>query len=416
MTIKRFSLIISFWLLSNSITSQTKTFDFFYNSGKKSPNNLNIFKDSLSKWQKTFDIRITFIRGFADSIGSESGNYNLSRKRALRIDSILKTFDIQTKNLRLIANGEKHPVFSNSTQIGRSKNRRVQVTLELSNKIIQKNELAPILEVVKEKPKKDCEENDTIIVLPEGTEIELKGCSLDGLSLKDIKVDAEEYFTKDKMILNDMFTQTTDGTCLSTGGMLRLKITDKLGNPVRLKPNNDVTIRIPKTTADTAYSVYEMKQDKDKENVGWEKRDEPVKYLKDKNKFEVKLTTPTISMNLDFPPSVVSAIAKRKYILKTRVVKNGKSYFNGSTSVIKLNRIKPKKFKFKKIQCIPGNELMVTVVAKRNGKILYCHKNIKDLKVRTFINKKYIVRKKDYLTLDNKTELTAQLKKDFGVK
>lgn len=416
MTFKLSLLTILCSVLSNRIISQNKTFDFYYNSGKKIPNNLSSFKDSINNWSKYFDVNIININGYADSIGKERSNYILSKKRALHIDTIVKALNIPTKNTSIIGYGEKYPAFSNNTKSGRSKNRRVQVILKLykkENPIKAKDELSDKME---EKPKKGCEENDTIIVLPEGTEIELKGCSLEGLNLKDIKVDAEEFFTKDKMILNDMFTQTTDGACLSTGGMLRLKITDKNGNPVKLKTNNNLTIRIPQTTADTAFDVYQMNQDKNKENLGWDKRDEKVEYLREKKKFEVKLATPTIAMNLDFLPKPFNKIKERKYILKTKLIKNGKAYINGETSVLKLSRTKPRKFKFKNCECIPENDQFVTAFAKKHGKIYYCHKNINDLKIRWFYNKKYIVRKKDYIILNTKEELKEQLKKDFGVK
>jgi hypothetical protein len=415
MTLIKLTLALFCLGLSHGLISQTKFFEFNYHSGKKSPANLQIFKDSLTKWNKNSDMIIMQIKGYADSVGSERSNYILSKKRALKMDTILKSMGIPAKNVKPVAYGEKFPAYKNNTKTGRSKNRRVQVALFLSPKtVIKKEEIVAIPELI-EKPAKICEENDTIILLPGGTEIELKGCSLDGLNLRDIKVEAEEFFTKDKMILNDMFTQTSEGQCLSTGGMLRLKITDRNGNPVILKSGNDITIRIPQLTADTAYDVYGMKQDKNKENLGWDKRTETAKYLKGQKKFEVKIATPTLALNLDFLPSAFNGIKKRKYTLKTKGIKNGKAYVNGETSVLRLSKVKPKKFKFKNCDCIPEKDQFVTAYAKKNGKIYYCHKNINDLKIRWFYNKKYIVRKKDYLIL-NKEDLKTQLKLDFGVK
>src|SRR3989344_4091026 len=132
------------------------------------------------------------------------------------------------------------------------------------------------------------------------------------MKLSDIQVEADEIFTKDKMILNRYYTQTTEGNCLSTGGMLKLNIKNKSGEPIKIKKGCDITIRIPQLSQDTAFDLYEMQKSKQGENTGWQKRDEKVTYLKSKRMFEVKLSSPAASINLDFLPKPFAGLVKNK--------------------------------------------------------------------------------------------------------
>lgn len=65
--------------------------------------------------------------------------------------------------------------------------------------------------------------------------------------------------------------------------------------------------------------------------------------------------------------------------------------------------------------CIADNKQYVTVIARQDGKMYYCHKLKKDLKLRTFINRKYIVRQSDYLIFISEADMLAQMKLDFAV-
>ena len=113
-----------------------------------------------------------------------------------------------------------------------------------------------------------------------------------------------------------------------------------------MKPNTNITIRIPKTTADTSFKLYEMQKDKSGENIGWQERSEQVKYLQNKEKFEVKVTQPLLTCNLDYLPFGLGNVTRAKTpFIKSRVIKKGKAYISGDQSVLKLKRYKPRKFK-----------------------------------------------------------------------
>lgn len=394
--------------------SQSRSFEFYYNSGKKVPNNLAAFKDSIKQWEKDYSLQIMGIQGYADSIGSEKLNLRLSKKRALKADSIIRSLGFDTKVISVSGMGERNPRYTNSTKAGRSKNRRVFIALLAISKSAETTISSP-LDTVKKKG--GCEERDTVFTLPEGTEIEIKACCLEGMKLSDITVEADEVFTKDKMILNEYYTQTTEGTCLSTGGMLKLNIKNKSGEAVKIKNGCDITIRIPQLTQDTAFDLYEMQKSKQGENTGWQKRDEKVTYLKNRRMFEVKLSSPAANINLDFLPKPFAGLVKnKKPFLKTRHIRKGKAYLSGNNSVLDLKRFRPKKFNLKNCDCASSPDEYVTVVASKKGKIYYAHKRRSELKQVSYIRHRTIVRKKDYVKLDTKEQLKEQLKKDFGLK
>jgi len=404
-------LFILLILPRETINAQSKTFSFYFKSGRKIPGNFNAFKDSVTKWKETYLLEVISVKGFADSIGSEAGNLRLSGKRAGKVNELISAMNIAINPQAVSAYGEKFPVTTNYNKQGRSRNRRVETTIKFT-RIKTEVIIQPV--TVNVPAKKECEERDTVIIFPEGTEIEIKGCSLDGMKISDIKVEAQEFFTQDKMLLNEMWTQTSDGSCLSTGGMIRMKITSKSGQPGKLKEGNDMIIRIPKIAKDSAYDLYDMEKGKGGEELGWKKRDEKVNYSKEKNKYEVKLSDPVAAINLDFLPKPFSGLASKKTIVKTRIVRKGNAHVSGNQSVLKLSRVKPRKFDMKNCRCLSENDQFVTVVAKKHGKIYYCHKPMSGLKKISYYRTKYIVRKRDYEVLADNKELTDRLKKDFA--
>jgi OOP family OmpA-OmpF porin len=70
------------------------------------------------------------IEGYTDSIGSESYNLELSRKRAQAVADYLISQGIDNGRLQVIPMGESNPIASNKTAEGRAMNRRVEMTPE----------------------------------------------------------------------------------------------------------------------------------------------------------------------------------------------------------------------------------------------------------------------------------------------
>ncbi len=85
---------------------------------------LNEFGDSLSNDLKGADI---IIAGHTDSLGSVEYNQLLSKKRAESVATYLVSkFKISSERIKCRGFGEAKPLADNSTEIGKSKNRRVE--------------------------------------------------------------------------------------------------------------------------------------------------------------------------------------------------------------------------------------------------------------------------------------------------
>ncbi|MBC7449981.1 MAG: OmpA family protein, partial [Cytophagales bacterium] len=69
------------------------------------------------------------VSGYADSTGTDEHNKILSEKRALKVKNYLISKGVPANRITIAAYGEKMPVASNTTQAGRSKNRRVEFDL-----------------------------------------------------------------------------------------------------------------------------------------------------------------------------------------------------------------------------------------------------------------------------------------------
>jgi len=62
--------------------------------------------------------------GYTDNVGSPTANLFLSKARATAVCTILKHYVVATK---VVGYGGTHPIASNKTEAGRSKNRRVTI-------------------------------------------------------------------------------------------------------------------------------------------------------------------------------------------------------------------------------------------------------------------------------------------------
>jgi OOP family OmpA-OmpF porin len=67
--------------------------------------------------------------GHTDSIGQESYNQRLSEERARSVSNYLISIGIATGQISYHGNGERNPIASNATKIGRAQNRRVEIII-----------------------------------------------------------------------------------------------------------------------------------------------------------------------------------------------------------------------------------------------------------------------------------------------
>ena len=102
--------------------------DVAFSSGKTT-----LLRDSYRELDKLYYLLKTNpkakinITGHTDSVGGESTNQSLSKRRADVISKYLINKGISSKRLKTIGYGEKFPIAPNNTSTGRAKNRRVEI-------------------------------------------------------------------------------------------------------------------------------------------------------------------------------------------------------------------------------------------------------------------------------------------------
>ncbi|MFQ3578790.1 MAG: OmpA family protein [Bacteroidales bacterium] len=100
----------------NTGTSELKSESF------KSLDNLY----ELMKNKKTLEIELA---GHTDNVGDDASNMKLSQDRANAVKSYLVKKGISSNRIQAVGYGKQHPIATNDTPEGRSKNRRTEVKI-----------------------------------------------------------------------------------------------------------------------------------------------------------------------------------------------------------------------------------------------------------------------------------------------
>jgi len=125
---------------ANNLKALRVTFDsgILFQTGKSTLNAAS--KDALSKFAKilvanpTMDIAIM---GHTDNVGSLEVNQKLSQDRAQAVADFLKTQNVAASQLKeIVGKNFSEPVGDNSTKAGQKANRRVEVYMYASEKMI----------------------------------------------------------------------------------------------------------------------------------------------------------------------------------------------------------------------------------------------------------------------------------------
>ena len=104
-----------------------------YNINTNSQENLN----KLIKVFKEYPDTNILVVGHTDSTGDAAYNMTLSEKRAYAVTNYLSSNGISNGRLTTNWFGETQPLYDNTTESGRAKNRRVNVVILPNNKMIQ---------------------------------------------------------------------------------------------------------------------------------------------------------------------------------------------------------------------------------------------------------------------------------------
>ncbi len=83
----------------------------------------------IAQYLNDYPQRHILIEGFTDNIGSEAYNLELSRQRAEAVEQSLIRHGVDSRRIGTVGLGEAYPIASNGTNVGRQKNRRVEIVI-----------------------------------------------------------------------------------------------------------------------------------------------------------------------------------------------------------------------------------------------------------------------------------------------
>ena len=240
---------------------------------------------------KSFQIILT---GHADTTGNDKLNMEISKKRTLSISNYFIAKGIDKSKIENKFLGEQNPIFNNSPNEERIKNRCVEIILHI--------ESSPII-VQKETEKKITEnlkfENDTILRFKNGTQIEISSETFYPKKIKDIDFEVTEIYSLCDMLTNNAVTRASNGDCLTSAGMLFIKPTI---DGVEIQPNKGMFVKIKIPTMggaiDKAMKLFGGVKDKNGQLV-WKDLSPEISYEESGNQFYVFKVDTLSLFNLD---------------------------------------------------------------------------------------------------------------------
>ncbi|EDT37347.1 OmpA family protein [Burkholderia ambifaria] len=87
--------------------------------------------DRLISASRGVRVRTVTVNGYTDSVGSDDYNVGLSERRASAVDAYLQSHGLSAGRFVGRGYGKADPVDSNETAVGRARNRRVEVRLDV---------------------------------------------------------------------------------------------------------------------------------------------------------------------------------------------------------------------------------------------------------------------------------------------
>lgn len=94
----------------------------------------------IAEIMKKYPENVLTIKGFTDSTGPSDYNSELSEKRAAAVENILVTSGLPGSTIKIVGLGESSPIADNSTEMGRQKNRRVDIDVTVDPSKVPKQQ------------------------------------------------------------------------------------------------------------------------------------------------------------------------------------------------------------------------------------------------------------------------------------
>lgn len=333
------------------------------------------------------------IAGHTDAEGSDAYNLRLSKARMKAVEARLVKSGIGSERVIASAHGEKQPLASNDDEKGMEANRRVELVLML----------APLKRAVEEEPVAielpPAPAEDTVITGPLGTRLRMPKDAF-CCDMSKVKFEIDEIPGIGEMILNNLPTQTADGQCLASGGVLRVRATVD-GKEVQPCAGKEIEITIPADRVDPEMQVYELKDRGGEEQ--WVESRVKIKDGSSGSRGYTFSTPRLFTCNIDKVPvagqiaGVISKLAKpeRGLVVRSRKMDYKRSFLASQQErmAVRGEVFVPRKVRF--TPCSVQADALYTGIFERDGQTYLVAKPLAALRYKRLGNR-YVVRKRDY--------------------
>ena len=162
--------------------------------------------------------------------------------------------------------GEEQPTATNDNEIGKQKNRRVEIVVEYKEQTFSANR--KYIQTFRRSPQTEMVINGkkgTIVRIPPNSFVDSDG----KIVKSEVTIELIEIYTKSDMILNNVQT-ISDQELLETGGMIYIVATSQNGK-LELKKNSFYTVKFPTDKKQKDMNIFYG--DTTSANINWQQAD-----------------------------------------------------------------------------------------------------------------------------------------------
>ena len=289
----KYLLLVLVFILNLQLNAQQENqiYYVYFDSGGAtiSPGQITSLDEFMAS-VASFHVQKVELNGHADEIGSIESNLLLSKNRVDAVYSYLNDHEIELSNFSFEYYGESSPITDNGNEVGRSKNRRVELILHIqTDEIFDIGEITEVeQEVIAEATKIDSSEilsinyGDPFDVLSEFRSEAQRFCidskrdtAIQGVNgtilffqagnfaVKEdinscIEIQLREFYSPEDIILNNLNTQSGDGF-LETKGAINVEAYYD-GKLISLRRNKRINLYFPNIGSERGYRLFNGKE------------------------------------------------------------------------------------------------------------------------------------------------------------
>lgn len=313
------------------------------------------------------DIHKIIVTGNTDNSADSIYNLKLSDKRTETVKNYLISRGVNVNTIKTNYFGEEKPIAANDNDDGKQKNRRVDIVYFYKLKAIPKH--ISVDSIPQQVNVVDTCKKDTIITLPEGTQVVFNLCEY--LEIEDC-IDFTETNNPNDILANGLSLMDTSGFPIASCGMLRVSMKPGCTNRECFKYPVKVRFPVP-NNKECDYCGRNARVWDISSNGGWiegQGKKNEVKIIKVQGLlyYQFELLCPNYWKNCDCKIPKGKKIkfkAKRKYKIVRVVVTS-----NCPTTALEFKPMRRKNIAKKRIPCLVGDKNVVATIIDKDGRTL----------------------------------------------